>query len=105
MDTTNDLLELALHKKKAAEWARDLDVDASAIAQAKKRKKLSALLAGSMASSLGEDPLYWTALAGLENEADSAAKRSLVEQITTAARSRSSRHHCSCNAARSTGED
>lgn len=82
MDTTYTLLSRALAIKPAAAWARELNVDPSAIAQAKKRGRLSPTLAGVMASELGEDYEHWTCVAALEAEPASPLLERLMKTAT-----------------------
>lgn len=66
-----DLLKRALALKKAAAWARELNVTETAISLAKKRGRLSPTMAGYFAIRLGEDPIKWAGVAALEAEPDS----------------------------------
>ncbi len=71
MANTMDLLGQALQKQRAAAWARELNLTESALTQAKKRGRLSPVLAGSIAMKLGENPEHWIAVAALEAEPES----------------------------------
>ncbi|AIJ45436.1 MULTISPECIES: hypothetical protein [Comamonas] len=68
MASTLELLEMALKSKRAAAWCRDLNITTAAFAQAKKRGRLSPLLAGNIAIDLGENPDRWMAIAAMEAE-------------------------------------
>ena len=65
MTSTIQLLEKALQSKRAADWCRDLNISTAAFAQAKKRGRLSPLLAGNIAIDLGENPDHWMAVAAI----------------------------------------
>lgn len=78
MEATLELLERALTIKPAAQWARELNLDPSTFAQAKRRRHLRAPLAGVLASELGESEEHWMAVAALEAEPDSELKRRLM---------------------------
>ena len=71
MHTTMDLLSTALQKANAATWAKDLNVTRQVFSMAKKKERLSPVLAGSLAIKLGEDPEHWIAVAALEAEPQS----------------------------------
>jgi hypothetical protein len=63
MQTTMELFEKALTVKRAAAWAKDLNLTPAAFSMAKKQKRLSPVLAGNFAIELGESPEHWIAVA------------------------------------------
>lgn len=67
---TIDLLEKALCRHSAAAWARQMNIDPSTFAQAKRRGRLSPTIAGMIAVEMGEDAQAWIAQAALEAEPD-----------------------------------
>lgn len=71
MPNTMELLSQALQKQRAAAWAKELNVTEAAISVAKKRGRLSPVLAGHFAMKLGENPEHWIAIAALEAEPES----------------------------------
>lgn len=71
---TLELLDRALNKNSAAEWARVFNITPSAFTQARKRGRLSPVMAGNLAMAMGEDVHRWTAAAGMEAEPDSPLK-------------------------------
>lgn len=81
MTHTMELFEKALLKKKAAAWARDLNLTPSAFSQAKKQGRLSPVLAGNIAIELGEDPVEWVAVAALEAERDTEQLARLMKRV------------------------
>lgn len=83
MPGTLVLLEKALKIKRAAAWASELNLDPSAIAQAKKRGRLSPTMAGTLAEQLHEDAARWMALAALEAEPDSPLRDRLLKKART----------------------
>ena len=84
MPTTLALLEKALSTKRASIWARELNLDRSAIAQAKKRGRLSPTMAGALAVHMAEDPIKWTAIAAVEAEPESPLRAQLVKALEKA---------------------
>ncbi|REM69247.1 hypothetical protein DSI38_01760, partial [Mycobacterium tuberculosis] len=84
MQTTMQLFERALSHHKQAEWARLLNLTEAALSQAKKRGRLSPTMAGSIATQLGENPTQWIAIAAIEAEPDSPAKKALVRALNIA---------------------
>ena len=68
MKTTMELLDRALEIKRAATWANELNVTRASFSMAKTKKRLSPVLAGSLAIKLGENPEHWIAIAALEAE-------------------------------------
>lgn len=83
MTGTLALLEKALKIQKAAAWARDLALDPSAFAQAKKRGHLSPGIAGALAQRLHEDQKHWIAVAAVEAEAQPHLKAELMKAMRT----------------------
>jgi hypothetical protein len=81
MPTTITLLEKALQVKRAAAWARELNITESAFAQAKKRGRLSPTMAGTLAEQLHEDAARWTAVAAIEAEPDSPLRDRLLRSL------------------------
>lgn len=77
MPNTLELLNKALEVKRAAQWCKDLNLDLSTLSTAKKRGRLSPVLAGNLAMKLGENPEHWIAIAALEAEPDSELLASL----------------------------
>lgn len=71
MTSTMELLQKALTVKRAAHWCNDLNLETSTMAQAKKRGRLSPVLAGNLAIELGESPEHWMAVAAMEAEPES----------------------------------
>lgn len=71
MQKTMDLFTKALQKGNAAMWARDLNITPATLSIAKKKQRLSPVLAGSIAMKLGENPEHWIAVAALEAEPES----------------------------------
>lgn len=81
MPTTMALLKRALDAHKAAHWARMFNLTDSALTQAKKRGRLSPLLAGKFAHELGEDEAQWIAIAGLEAEPPSRDRDEMLARL------------------------
>jgi len=84
MPTTMDLLTKALvspDAPSAAEWCRRLGVNRTALSVCRARGRLSPTIAGSLAEQMGEDPTEWIAIAALEAEPDSTAKKALMRRI------------------------
>ena len=81
MPTTMTLLRRALEAHKAAHWAREFNLTDSALTQAKKRGRLSPLLAGKFAHELGEDEKQWIAIAGLEAEPPSPERDEMLARL------------------------
>lgn len=77
MQNTMELLNKALEMKRATHWCDELHLDMSTISQAKKRGRLSPVLAGNFAIKLGENPEHWIAVAALEAEPESELLASL----------------------------
>lgn len=84
MPTTMALLEKALRVKRAAAWAKELNLTDSALTQAKKRGRLSPTLAGTLAEQLHEDAVKWTAVAAIEAEPDTPLRERLLKNLEQA---------------------
>lgn len=82
MPTTMTLLKKALETHRAAHWARTFNLTDSALTQAKKRGRLSPILAGKFAHELGEDETQWIAIAGLEAEPPSRERDELLARLS-----------------------
>lgn len=81
MPSTLELLSAALKKQRAAQWCRELNITEAALSTAKKRGRLSPTLAGSFAIKLGENPIFWSAVAAYEAEPESPLKHLLDPYI------------------------
>ena len=81
LQTTFDLLNAALAKQSASEWSRVYKIKPSAIAHAKKIKRLSPMLAGNLAMDLGEDAEHWATIAVIETERDSKLRERLRKKL------------------------
>lgn len=68
MQTTAQLLEHALKTRPAKFWCDRYYIRESTISTAKKRGRLSPVLAGNLAYDLGEDVTKWMAIAATETE-------------------------------------
>ena len=64
-----------------ADLCRQLSVNRTALSVARARGKLSPALAANLCRLMGENILFWTALAALENETDSYAKRKMLGMV------------------------
>jgi hypothetical protein len=84
MPTTMALLQKALTVKRAAAWARDLNLTEAAFTQAKKRGRLSPTMAGTLAEQLHEDAVKWTAVAAIEAEPDTPLRATLLKSLERA---------------------
>ena len=71
MQTTYELLNRALEKQSAANWANALSITRQTFTNAKKVQRLSPSLAGNLALELGESPERWIAIAAMEAEKES----------------------------------
>lgn len=78
MPNTMELLNTALAKKRAVRWCEEMGLDPSAITQARKRGKLSPTMAAHMALGIGEDPVKWAAIAGMESDSSSPELKARV---------------------------
>ena len=81
MPNTMQLLDQALQKQRASAWARELNLTESAFSIAKKRGRLSPVLAGNLAIKLGENPEHWIAIAALEAEPNSELLAQLLASL------------------------
>lgn len=86
MPNTMELLNKALESKRAARWCEEMHLDPSAITQARKRGKLSPTMAAHMALGIGEDPIKWAAIAGIEGDSyNPELKARVMAQFETVA--------------------
>lgn len=83
MTSTMQLLDKALLVKRASHWANELNLSNATFTMARKRGRLSPVIAGSLAMKLGENPTQWIAIAGLEAEPESSYKTQLLTRITS----------------------
>lgn len=81
MQTTMDLYEKALTVKHAAAWANELNLTRATFSMAKKKSRLSPVLAGNLAIKLGENPEHWMAIAAMEAEPDSPLLTNLKDRF------------------------
>lgn len=72
-----DLMNKALEKQSASDWARKFGITSATFTNAKARGHLSPALAGNLAIELGEDAAEWMAIAAIESEKDSPLVRRL----------------------------
>lgn len=84
MRTTLDLLRRVLEEQTNVSLALKLHVYSSAFSKARERGPLSPILAGQVACQLGEDVVYWTAIAALEAERPGPARDKLIRAIRRA---------------------
>lgn len=82
MPHTIELLEMALQKRKAAEWCSRLNITKGTISHAKKRGRLSPTLAGNLAIEIGADPIFWTAVAAAEAEPEGPLRERLEKSLS-----------------------
>lgn len=85
MQTTLELLDAALEKRNAREWAEKLKLSPNALRTAKHRGNLSPAIAGALAEELGESVEKWIVIAALESERESACKSRMVRKFITGA--------------------
>lgn len=85
MQTTLELLDAALEKRNAREWAEKLKLSPNALRTAKHRGNLSPAIAGALAEELGESVEKWIVIAALESERESACKSRMVRKFMTGA--------------------
>ena len=71
MQTTMDLWAKATAMQNPAQWAKHFNVTPEAFYIAKRKGRLSPILAGNLAIELGESPEHWIAVAALEAEKES----------------------------------
>lgn len=81
MDSTQQLLGVALERHSAAFWAREIGVKPEALYMAKKRGRLSPTMAGALARFIGENVEHWISVAALEAEPESAEKTRLSNML------------------------
>lgn len=81
MDTTMDLLNIALQKQTASFWTKKLELSENGIHTSKNRGHLSPAIAGRLAEFLEEDVERWVMIAALESERDSACKTHLLKRM------------------------
>jgi predicted ThiF/HesA family dinucleotide-utilizing enzyme len=81
MAHTIELLEKALEVRNAAQWCNRFNVTRATITNAKKRGRLSPTLAGVFALEMGENPIYWTAVAAAEAEPPGPLRDRLEETL------------------------
>lgn len=82
MHHTLSLLDKALVAAKSErELCRNLGLGETTLAMAKKRGHLSPTVAALVAASLGEDEIYWTAIAGLESDKANPHKARLIRRM------------------------
>ena len=68
MHKSIQILDKALEKRSPADWARVLNVTPETFYVAKKKGRVSPVLAGNLAIELGEDPAEWMMTAALESD-------------------------------------
>lgn len=78
---TLDLLTQALEIKPANQWANQLGITRQSISKAKERGRLSPSIASALATNIGADPVYWTAVAASEAEPDGPLKEQLRKAL------------------------
>lgn len=83
MKHTMDLFAKALKVQHAAAWANELNLTRATFSMAKKKQRLSPVLAGNLAIKLGEDATQWIAIAALEAEPESDYKKALLRRVTS----------------------
>ncbi|EER61086.1 hypothetical protein AcdelDRAFT_1343 [Acidovorax delafieldii 2AN] len=81
MQTTMNLMDMALAQHPAAEWARRIGVTRQTFTNAKMRGNLSPAIAGALAEELGQDVKEWIVVAAIESERDSPCKARMVKRI------------------------
>ncbi len=82
MSRTMELLDKALAKyENQRQLSRKLGLADTTITTARSRGQLSPTVAGLLAAEMGEDVLYWTALAGVESDKPSAGRDCAVNQL------------------------
>lgn len=80
MQTTMNLLDAALKRKKAAQWIEQLKIARSTFSVARNRGHLSPAIAGVLAEEMGENVDQWIVIAALESERESACKTRMVKR-------------------------
>ncbi len=81
MNTTIDLLEMALKQHPAPYWTAKLRLHRTTLNTSKMRGHLSPAIAGALAEELGEDAKKWIVVAALESERESACKARMVRKF------------------------
>jgi hypothetical protein len=81
MPHTIELLNKALEMRNAAGWCKRFNVTRSTLTMAKKRGRLSPVLAGAFAIEMGADPIYWTAVAAAEAEPPGPLRERLEQSL------------------------
>ena len=81
MQTTAQLLEHALKTRPAKFWCDRYYIRESTISTAKKRGRLSPVLAGNLAYDLGEDVTKWMAIAATETERETPMSERLRDLL------------------------
>ncbi|MBT2324777.1 hypothetical protein J7E62_20785 [Variovorax paradoxus] len=76
-----DLLELALESTNLRALSLALGLSEEALRTARSRRRLSPLLAGSLAEELGQDPVKWIVIAVLENERESVSRTRMLRHF------------------------
>lgn len=76
-----DLVNKALDIASGAEWGRRLGISRTALHAARNRGQVSPAIAFCLAEELGENALYWQAIATAEGEKDSAAKARMLARL------------------------
>jgi hypothetical protein len=81
MTSSLDLLDRATGKfKSTRELSKALGFAPTTLATAKGRGHLSPTVAGMLARALGEDEMYWVALAGIESDKPTEARDAMLKQ-------------------------
>lgn len=76
------LLHRALALKTQAELSRLLGVSPQVLSNQQRRGQLSPPIAFALAEALGENPLFWTAVAAAEGEKETSAKTRMIERLS-----------------------
>ena len=85
MQTTIELLEMALSSQPATYWTKKLNLARNTLATSKVRGHLSPAIAGALADEMGQDAQKWMVIAALESERDSACKSRMMRKFLTGA--------------------
>lgn len=85
MQTTIQLLEMALSSQPATYWTKRLNLARNTLATSKVRGHLSPAIAGALADEMGQDAQKWMVIAALESERDSACKSRMMRKFLTGA--------------------
>lgn len=81
MNSTQQLLGVALERHNATFWAREIGIKPEALYMAKKRGRLSPTIAGALARFIGENVEHWICIAALEAEPESQEKTRLAKMV------------------------